>query len=189
MTMPLLEGTDGVKKMSQSLDNYITITERPEQMFGKLMSVPDHMVGRYAYLAANLDPSEIARLDAAAQAGGPEAGTAKREMARRVVMLYHGDEAAREAEEAFDRLFKQNEAPEEMPEAALPSSAVDGASVYLPRALVELGLAGSRSEARRLISQGGVRINGVPVTEDDQPVEDLVGAVLQVGKRRFVRIT
>ncbi len=189
MTMPLLEGTDGVLKMSQSLDNYITIRERPEEMFGKLMSVPDSMVGRYAYLAADFEPSEIARLDAAARAGGPEAGAAKREMARRVVTLYHGDRAAREAEEAFDRLFKQNEAPEEMPEAAIPTAAVDGGSVYLPRALVELGLAGSRSEARRLISQGGVRINGDPVTEDDQPLEDLVGAVLQVGKRRFVRIT
>jgi tyrosyl-tRNA synthetase len=110
-------------------------------------------------------------------------------MARRVVTLYHGEQAAREAEQAFDRLFKQNEAPEQMPEAAIPSAAVDGGSVYLPRALVELGLAGSRSEARRLITQGGVRINGNPITEDDQPLEDLVGAVLQVGKRRFVRLT
>ncbi|MEA2507559.1 MAG: tyrosyl-tRNA synthetase [Actinomycetota bacterium] len=188
MTMPLLEGTDGVQKMSQSLDNYVTIRERPEEMFGKLMSIPDAMIPRYAFLAACMPQENVASLEAAAAAGGPEAGDAKREVARAIVALYHGRRAAGEAEAAFDRRFKQREAPEEMPEVAIPPSAVDGDSVYLPRVLAELGLAGSRSEARRLISQGGVRINGEPVAGEEQPVEDLVGATLQVGKRRFVRL-
>jgi tyrosyl-tRNA synthetase len=189
ITMPLLEGTDGVQKMSQSLDNYITIREMPDEMFGKLMSLPDEMIARYGFLAGNADADEVARLDAAAKAGGPQAGAAKREMARKIVALYHGAPAAAEAEEAFDRRFKQNEAPDEMREATLPPGAVDAGSVYLPRVLAELGLAGSRSEARRLIAQGGVKINGEPVTTEEQPAEDLAGAILQVGKRRFVRLT
>jgi tyrosyl-tRNA synthetase len=189
MTMPLLEGTDGVQKMSQSLDNYVTIRERPEEMFGKLMSIPDAMIGRYARLAAGLDGDEVAKLQEAAKAGGPQAGAAKREMARAVVTLYHGEGAAREAEKAFDRRFKENEAPEEIAEATLPPGAVDGGLVYLPRVLAELGLAESRSEARRLISQGGVRINGQLVRDEEQPQEDLAGAILQVGKRRFIRLT
>jgi tyrosyl-tRNA synthetase len=189
LTMPLLEGTDGVQKMSQSLDNYITIRETPEEMFGKLMSIPDQMIARYGYLAAGANADDVSRLQAAATAGGPEAGAAKREMARKVVGLYHGGRAATEAEDAFDHRFKQNEAPDEMPEVALPAGAVEAGSVFLPRVLAELGLAGSRTEARRLIAQGGVRINGQPVTSEEQPEEDLVGAVLQVGKRRFVRLT
>jgi tyrosyl-tRNA synthetase len=189
MTMPLLEGTDGVQKMSQSLDNYVTIRERPEEMFGKLMSIPDAMIGRYAYLAAGLDEDDVGRLQEAAKAGGPQAGAAKRKMARAVVSLYHGEGAAREAEKAFDRRFKDNEAPAEIAEATLPRGAVDGGLVYLPRVLAELGLAESRSEARRLIKQGGVRINGQPVTDEEHPQEDLAGAILQVGKRRFVRLT
>jgi tyrosyl-tRNA synthetase len=188
MTMPLLEGTDGVQKMSQSLDNYVTIREDPEEMFGKLMSIPDGMTARYGYLAAGLGREDVARLEAAARAGGPQAGSAKREMARAIVSLYHGGGAANEAEAAFDRRFRQNEAPSDMPEVPLPVGAVDAGSVYLPRVLAELGLAASRSEARRLISQGGVKINGEPITGEEMPEGDLVGAVLQVGKRRFVRL-
>jgi tyrosyl-tRNA synthetase len=154
-----------------------------------LMSIPDAMIGRYAYLAAGLDEDEVVRLQTAAKAGGPQAGIAKRKMAGAVVSLYHGEGAAREAEMAFDRRFKENEAPAEITEATLPPGAVDGGLVYLPRVLAELGLAESRSEARRLIKQGGVRINGQPVEDEEHPQEDLAGAILQVGKRRFVRLT
>jgi tyrosyl-tRNA synthetase len=136
-----------------------------------------------------LDEDDVGRLQEAAKAGGPQAGAAKRKMARAVVSLYDGEGAAREAEKAFDRRFKDNEAPAEIAEATLPRGAVDGGLVYLPRVLAELGLAESRSEARRLIKQGGVRINGQPVTDEEHPQEDLAGAILQVGKRRFVRLT
>jgi tyrosyl-tRNA synthetase len=189
MTMPLLEGTDGVQKMSQSLDNYVTIREAPEEMFGKVMSIPDSMTARYGWLAGGLRAEEVARLEASAKAGGPEAGKAKRSVARAIVGLYHGDAAAEGAEAAFDRRFKEHQAPDEMPVVAIPADAIDGDNVDLPRALAGLGLAASRTEARRLIAQGGVRINGEPVDGEQRPAADLAGAILQVGKRRFVRLT
>ncbi|MDQ4145060.1 MAG: tyrosine--tRNA ligase [Actinomycetota bacterium] len=191
LTMPLLEGLDGVQKMSQSLNNYVGIREEPNEMFGKLMSIPDHLIGRYAALAADLDAQAVWETEAAATAGGPRAGEAKRRMATAVVALYHGSEAAGAAEEAFDRQFKRHEAPEDIPEATIPESAFDRQKKYvnLPRLLADLGLVASRTEARRLISQGAVRVDGQPMSQEDQPAEDLSGAVVQVGKRRYVRLS
>ncbi len=189
MTLPLLEGLDGVQKMSQSLGNYVAIREEPEVMFGQLMSMPDGLVGRYALLATDMTPDEIAEVEAAARTGGPEAGRAKRRVAARVVAIYHGRAAALGAEAAFDRQFKDNQAPDEVPAAAIPPDAIDGVAVYLPRVLAELGLASSRGEARRLLSQGGVRVNGEQVTGEELPLDEVKGALLQVGKRRFVRLT
>lgn len=188
MTMPLLEGLDGVQKMSQSLDNYIWIREEPDVMFGQVMSIPDSLVVRYGSLAADIPDQELRDLDEVVRSGGPEAAKAKRRVAGRIVALYHDDEAAASAEEAFDRQFKRHEAPTEIPEVPIPPGATDGDTVYLPRVLAELGLAGSRSEARRLISQRGVKVDGEPATSEEVPLADLKGAVLQVGKRRFVRL-
>ena len=188
LTMPLLEGLDGVQKMSQSLGNYVGVREAPEEMFGKLMSVPDRLIGRYALLAANLDDDAVAALVDEAGGGGPAAGAAKRKVARAVVALYHDAAAAERAEADFDRKFVQHEAPDEIPQAEIPGDAIDGERAYLPRVLVHLGLAASRSEARRLISQGGVRINGEPVAVEEVALEELRGALLQVGKRRFFRL-
>ena len=188
MTMPLLEGLDGVQKMSQSLGNYIAIREAPEEMFGKAMSIPDPLTPRYAALATNLGEDDIKVIGEAATGGGPAAGDAKRRVARAIVELYHDPGAAARAEEAFDRRFRQKEAPEQVSEVPIPPDAVDGDRVYLPRVLAELGLAGSRSEARRLIQQGGVRLDGEPVTAEDLPLEDLRGKLLQVGKRKFIRL-
>ena len=189
LTMPLLVGTDGVQKMSQSLGNYVGIRDEAPDMFGKLMSVPDELLGSYAALAAGFEDEALGDLREAVKRGGPEAGEAKRATARSVVALYHGAEGARAAEAAFDRVFKDRGAPEEIPVHALPADAVDGQNVYLPRVLAELGLASSRSDARRLISQGGVKVNGEQVTGEDLPLGDLDGALLQVGKRRFLRLT
>ena len=188
MTLPLLEGLDGVQKMSQSLGNYIAIRDEPSDMFGKVMSIPDSLVGRYATLAADCSDEEVSRLSEAVRSGGPDAAKAKREVAGLVVSLYHGNDAATGAEEAFDRQFKRHEAPAEIPEARIPANAVDGDTIYLPRVLAELGLASSRSEARRLISQRGVKIDGEPATSEEMPLKDLTGSVLQVGKRRFMRL-
>jgi tyrosyl-tRNA synthetase len=188
LTMPLIVGTDGVRKMSQSFGNYVAIRDAPEEMFGKLMRVPDQAIGQYAALTTDLSDEDIATAETAAARGGPGAAEAKRRVARAVVRLYHGDEAAREAEAAFDRVFKDRQAPEAVPTAAIPASAIDGEVAYLPRVLVEVGLAGSRSEARRLIEGRGVRVNGEPATSEEVPAADLRGAVLQVGKRRFVRL-
>jgi tyrosyl-tRNA synthetase len=189
LTMPLLEGLDGVQKMSQSLNNYISIRETPEEMFGKLMSIPDSIVARYGFLAADFTDEDLHEIEVAVQRGGPEAGEAKRKVARRVVAMYHGEEAVTDAEADFDRKFKEHQAPEEVPEASVPNDAIDGDVVYLPRVLAELGLAASRSEARRLLSQGGVRINGDQISSEEIALTELRGALLQVGKRRYVRLT
>ena len=188
LTMPLLEGTDGVQKMSQSLGNYIAIREAPEEMFGKVMRIPDPLVGRYAELATEMSPENVASVGEDARGGGPEAGDAKRRVARAVVALYHGDDAAARAEADFDRRFKEHQAPQAMEEADIPADAIDGEIAYLPRVLAELGLATSRSDARRLISQQGVRVNGEIVTSEELPVGELRGATVQVGKRRFVKL-
>ncbi len=188
MTLPLLEGLDGVQKMSQSLKNYVSIREQPDVMFGQLMSIPDALIERYAVLATDMAPEEVAEVEAAARLGGPEAGRAKRRVAARVVALYHDEAAAQGAEASFDRQFKEHQAPEEIPNAELPADSIDGDIVYLPRVLAELGLAASRGEARRLLAQGGVRINGDQVTGEEFPLDASRGALLQVGKRRFVRL-
>ena len=188
LTLPLLVGTDGVQKMSQSLNNYIGIREPPNEMFGKLMSLPDSAIGPFSALATDMDPEDVARAESAAVDGGPEAGAAKRRMAHAVVELYHGREAADRAEAAFNRQFKQREVPEEVEEAEIPASAIDGERVYLPRVLAELGLAGSRSEARRLIAQAGVRLNGEAIENEELDLDDVRDALIQVGRRRWIRL-
>lgn len=185
LTMPLLEGLDGVQKMSQSLNNYVAIREAPDVMFGQLMSIPDELTAKYALLATGMSEEEVAGIEAAT---GPEAGQAKRRVARTVVARYHGDEAAASAEGAFDRQFKRHEAPEDIAEASIPDAALRGDTVALPKLLSELGLAASGSEARRLISQGGVRVDGDVVSDDEVARARLEGALVQVGKRRFVRL-
>ena len=189
LTMPLLVGTDGVQKMSQSIGNYVGIRDEPAEMFGKLMSIPDDLIPQYATLAAGLGPDEAQEVAEAYAAGGPQAAAAKRRVAGATVALYHGERAAAEAEAAFDRQFRHRRAPERVREAPIPPGAIDGDSVYLPRVLAELDLAGSRGEARRLISQGGVRVNGEPTSLEEHPLHELRGALLQVGRRRFVRLT
>lgn len=189
LTMPLLVGLDGVNKMSQSLHNYVAIREPPVEMFGKLMSIPDGLVAGYAALTTDLSDEAIGEIGTEAAAGGPGAGAAKRAVARAVVALYHGDEQAAKAEATFDATFKRHQLPDGISGAPLPSGSVRGSDVDLPVALAGLGLASSRSDARRLIAGGGVRVDGHPVAGESVPVADVVGAVLQVGRRRFVRIT
>lgn len=188
LTMPLLVGLDGVNKMSQSLGNYVGIAEAPEEMFGKLMSIPDRLVGQYALLAAWLPDDEVAALAAEAAAGGPGAARAKRRVARAVVARYHGEDAAAAAEGAFERVFVERAAPEDVPEAAIPEAAVEDGRLSLVRVLAELGLASSRGDARRLLAGGGVKLNGRTVTEEWVALEAAAGGLVQVGRRRFVRL-
>ena len=187
--MPLLVGLDGVQKMSQSLGNYVSIREAPDQMFGKLMSIPDHLVGQYVALGSDLNKQEVHEIEETASSGGPAAGKAKRKMARVLVALYHSDAAADEAEAAFDRQFKERQAPKDMPTKIIPGDSIEDGRAYMPRVLVEVGLASSGSEARRLIEQSGVKINGETMSGQWAPVEDLERAVVQVGKKKFVRLT
>jgi tyrosyl-tRNA synthetase len=172
VTFPLLVGTDGEQKMSKSRGNYIGITDPPEEMFGKTMSIPDKALPGWWELLA----------------GGPHASEPmawKLELARRVTARWHGEEGTTLGEEHFTRVVRLHEAPDEVPCVSLP----DGDPVHLPALLVErLGVA-STSEARRLIRQGGVKVNGTPAGDLDLPRSALAGALLQVGKRRFARLT
>jgi tyrosyl-tRNA synthetase len=186
LTMPLLVGTDGVQKMGKSLGNWVAIDEPAEEQFGKLMSIPDTLVGTYARLCTALHPREVDALEADAAAGGSAANRAKRRMAREVVALYHGTDAATRAEARFDALFQRHELPEDVPERPLPA----GDPVHLPAALVGAGLAASTSAARRDIDGGAVRVDGTPVAPRcyDLPRAQLAGAVVAVGKRRLARL-
>jgi tyrosyl-tRNA synthetase len=176
MTMPILPGTDGVRRMSKSLGNYVGVTDPPEEMFGKLMSVPDEVMGQYYLLLLGDE------LDASAHPG-----KAKRELARRLVERFHSPEAAEGAEARFDQVHVRREVPEDTPTATL--AAGDGGTVHLPALLAD-EFEMSSSEARRLIDQGGVRLDGEAVEAGrfDMPVDELAGRVLQVGKRRFRRL-
>lgn len=184
MTFPLLEGTDGVKKMSQSLGNYIGITEPPDEIFGKLMRIPDELMGKYLRLVTDLGVDDIERLERELP---PQ--QLKRALAHQVVRMYHDEAAAKEAALRFDQIFVSHEVPEGIPEAQIVPRLVKDGVVHIPILLRELGLASSTSDAKRLISQGGVYLNGRPIQMENVPDAELRGAVLQVGKRKFVRLT
>jgi tyrosyl-tRNA synthetase len=172
MTMPILPGTDGVQKMSKSLGNYVGVTDAPEEQFGKIMSIPDALMPEYYRLMFPAEP---------APSGHP--GTEKRRLGRLVVARFYDDGAAAAAEEHFNRVVRDREAPTDVPEFALTAT-----EIHVPALLVDaLGVA-SRSEARRLIQQGGVGLDGDVVTELDLPASALRGRILRAGKRRFVRL-
>ena len=173
VTYPLLVGLDGEEKMSKSRGNYIAVSEPPEEMFGKTMSIPDTALPQWweMLIADGSHPDDPMEW--------------KLELARRIVARWHGEDGAQRGEEHFTRVVREHQAPEDVPEVALP----DGDPVHLPALLVQrLGL-GSTSEARRLIAQGGVKLDGEAVADLDLPRERLHGTVIQAGKRRFARLT
>ncbi|MGH2530213.1 MAG: tyrosine--tRNA ligase [Actinomycetota bacterium] len=190
LTTPLLEGTDGERKMSKSFDNYVGLTDPPEEMFGKLMRIPDHLIAKYLLLCADLDPEEVAKIEEGLADGTQRPVEQKRLLAREVVDLYHGPGAGAEAEARFDLVHKEHEIPEEVEEAPIPESVVRDGRVWLPRLLAVLDLVASNAEGRRTIEQGGVRIAGQPVEDPDSevPVDALRGRVVQIGRRKFVRL-
>lgn len=183
MTMPLLIGTDGEAKMSQSLGNYIGVTDEPAEMFGKTMSIPDDLMPQWFELATEVERTEVDGILSALAAGSLHPGSVKRRLAREIVDLYHGPGSGRAAEQAFDRVFKEHRAPVEVPEAVLGT----GDPVYLPAALTTAGLVVSNGEGRRMIEQGAVKVDGERATGFELPRAALLGAIVQVGKRRFVR--
>ncbi|MHB8410199.1 MAG: tyrosine--tRNA ligase [Acidiferrobacterales bacterium] len=187
LTMPLLEGTDGVQKMSKSLNNYIGINEHPREMFGKVMSVSDRLMWRYyELLSLRRSLDEIARMRASAERGEANPKVFKTELAQEIVGRFHGRAAADEALADWELRFSQRRMPEQMPEISLVA---DGEGVLgLPRLLKEAGLTASTSEALRLIKQGGVRIDGERAADPEIEIRRGASHVLQVGKRRFVRV-
>jgi tyrosyl-tRNA synthetase len=185
ITMPLLEGLDGVQKMSKSYGNYIGINETPHDMFGKIMSVSDDLMWRYYELLTDLRTDEIAQLRAAAERGERNPRDIKVELAKRIITDFHSSSDAQAAEEEFNRIFKRKEAPDEIEERAVAEG-----EWKLPRLLVAGSLALSVAEGRRLLEQGGVRVNGEQrrVKDVDVPLRAGETLLLQVGKRRFLRV-
>ncbi len=190
LTLPLLRGTDGTRKMSQSYGNYISIDEEPAEMFGKLMSIPDELLPEYIRLAADFSPEEAESLIERLDSGEVSPRDAKRAMARSVVRLYHGPDAAEAAEREFDRVFVEGVLPSEIPEVSLSEKdAIDG-KIWIARLLSLAGLAGSNSDGRRLVLQHAVKLDGRPYEDPSGELElsELDGKVLQVGKRRVARL-
>jgi tyrosyl-tRNA synthetase len=191
LTLPLLEGIDGVRKMSKSFDNYVGIAEPAAEQFGKLMSLPDGLIVKYMRLCTSMDPSDVVAVERGLADGSLSANEQKRRMARAIVDQYHGGGAGSEAESRFDAIHKAHEVPEDVQTVEIPAGSVRGGKVWLPRLLVGTGLAASNAEARRAIEQGGVRLDGAPMTDPNTEYapEYLRGRVLQVGRRRFVRLS
>jgi tyrosyl-tRNA synthetase len=190
LTTPLLEGLDGVQKMSKSLGNYVGITEAPAEQFGKLMSIPDSLLPRYFALATGWDPDRVAAETAALAEGRTPPVAAKRLLARTVVELYHGEGAGQAAEAEFDRVFRSHQAPADVPVFTLePGHLVEG-RIRLFRLLALAGLVASNSEGRRKIDEGAVRLDGDRVTdpEADLAPGDVDGKLLQVGRRAWARV-
>ncbi len=186
LTMPILPGTDGVEKMSKSLDNYIGISESPKQMYGKTLSVPDKLIYDYFLLATDSAGPELHAIRQQLDDPLVNPRDIKRRLARALVSLYHDDASARAAEEEFDRIFVKKDLPDEVPEMALQ---FDNGSIGIIRLLTETSMVASNGEARRMIDQGGVSINGKKITDQNAVVEIAGGIILKVGKRRFLKVT
>lgn len=185
LTMPLLEGLDGVNKMSKSLGNYVGIDEPPQEMFGKLMSISDDLMGRYYELLSDLSVAELGRLKEALASGALHPRLAKENLAKEIVARYHSPAAAEEAARQFAAIFREGALPEEIDQVQLK---ISESSLWLPKVIQQAGLAASTSEARRLIQQGGVHLDGVKVSDVDLQLPAGQEYLLRVGKRKFKRV-
>jgi len=185
MIMPLLEGTDGVQKMSKSLHNYIGINEPPQEIFGKVMSISDELMWRYYELCTDLSVPAIAALRENTNGGGRNPRDVKADLAKHIVADFYSQAEARKAEEDFNAMFRNKQVPEEIEERT-----VTAGPWKLPRLLVELGLVPSMAEARRVIEQGGVYVESERRTQSDFELNLTAERPLlvQVGKRKFVRV-
>jgi len=183
--MPILPGTDGVEKMSKSLDNYIGIEESPKQIYGKTLSIPDMLIFDYFVLTTNLPSEELAKIKHQLDDPSANPRDIKRRLARAIVALYHDEDAAQAAEEEFDRIFVKGELPDEVPEYSI---SLDRSSVGIIRLLTETKLVASNGEARRMIEQGGVTVDGQRVSDYNAEVRITESVIVKVGKRRFLKV-
>ena len=183
ITLPLMRGTDGTRKMSKSYENYIGITDPPEEMYGKTMSIPDALLDEWYRLASTLRGRE---LKSALSNVSTDPLAAKRTLARDITSYYHGAEAAEDAEAHFDRVVRRGQEPEEIPELQIER---DGPEMWLARVMVEAQLAASSSEAVRLIRQGAVHVDGIKVSDKDHQVATAAPILIQRGKRRYARVS
>jgi len=185
VTMPLLEGTDGVEKMSKSLDNYIALTDSPREMFGKVMSIPDTLITRYMRYAAFFPENQVITAEKGLADGTVHPRNAKVETAMKIVELYHSKQAAEAAFEEFERIFKNKELPDEIEEMQVEA---DNAEMGLMDLLVATGLAPSKKEAKRLIEQGGVLVDQNKIDDPFQKIQLNNKRLVKVGKRKFLYV-
>lgn len=179
LTLPLLEGTDGKEKMSKSLGNYIGIDESPQDMFGKIMSIPDEIMPKYYELLTDLSLEIMKKM---------HPREAKLSLAREIVKQYHGEKKAEEALEGFERVFKNREIPDNILEIKVPSSELKDGRIWIIKLIRLLNFSSTNAEARRLIEQGAVSLDGVKITDPNLEIEIKKSLVLKVGKLKFAKI-
>jgi tyrosyl-tRNA synthetase len=184
LTMPLLEGLDGVNKMSKSLGNYIGITESADNIYGKVLSVSDDLMFRYFDLLSDLSNKEIADLKGKVDNNLLHPKEVKKQLARELTARFHGDAAAKAAEENFEKVFQQGGVPDDLPEIRCTATQ----PIALPHLLVDAGLVKTTSEGRRMIQQSAVSIDGEKVTDVNSVIEPLGELLIKVGKRRFSKV-
>ena len=182
VTAPLLEGTDGVEKMSKSNDNYIALTDSPGDMYGKVLSIPDTMILKYIEFCTYSTRQELDRNKEELESGGTNPRDIKRKLARDIVEVYHGSEASVDAEKSFDKLFISKDTPEDIPEIEISEP------TKLIEVMVSNGMVSSNGDAKRMIKQGAVKLNDEKVEDSLTAVSPGEGLILKVGKRRFVKI-
>jgi len=182
LTFPILVGTDGVLRMSKTTGNHIGINEAPEIMFGKVMSIPDSAMRNYADLVTRWSPEQIAQYSTLLENGAIHPRDLKMRLAAEIVAIFHGPKAALRAEEHFRTVFQERELPSDMPEVSLP------AAISLADLLMSTGLVPSKSELRRLVQQGGVRLDGNKVEDPNLVINPVDVQVLQIGRRKFLRV-
>jgi tyrosyl-tRNA synthetase len=182
ITLPLLEGTDGIEKMSKSYGNDIGLTDTPEDMYGKSMSISDEMIEKYFILAADANTKTVSKVKKQLSDSSQNPRDIKRELARAIVQLYHGQNAAKEAEQYFDRVIVNKDAPDEMDQVEL---SID---TQLIEVVTNEGLTSSKGEARRLIKQGAIRVDNEKITDESHILLKGKEVIIKVGKRRFIQI-
>nr|WP_200806475.1 tyrosine--tRNA ligase [Selenihalanaerobacter shriftii] len=186
--MPILEGLDGVKKMSKSLDNYIGIDDTPNDMYGKVMSIPDELLARYFELLTDISLDELEEIKSGLENGDIHPMKAKKKLARTIVIKYYDSDMADKAAEEFERVFKEGENPEDMPEVKISSSELEDGQLWIVKLVAATGLVDSNSQARRMIKQGAVRIDDKKYDKINIDIDIEDGMIVRVGKRRFARI-
>ena len=186
--VPILEGLDGVQKMSKSLGNYIGISEDPGTIYGKAMSIPDELMIRYFELVTDISNEELAKIDAGLKSGALHPRDMKMYLARTLVRLYHGPDAAQAAEEEFKRIFQRGDMPTDIPEVNVKTSELADGKIWVAKLFTLAGLTVSNGEAKRAIQQGAARIDAEKVDSAEDDILVYEGMVLQIGKRKFAKI-
>ncbi len=186
--MPLLEGLDGAHKMSKSLGNYIGINEPPKEIYGKAMSIPDELMVKYYELATDIGNEELAALKQGVANGSVHPRDAKMKLAYTIVRMYHGEDAAKEAEAHFVTVFQQRSLPEDIETFVVPQEELEDGKIRLVKLLLLSGLQPSGAEARRTVQGGGVKVNEEKITDPNAELAIKEGDVVQIGKRKFIRL-